>query len=118
MAAASRWTCMLGTTSMRTPEGYEKDDIDKFLKALGPERCWSFKPYTAGFGKSGVPDYCLCICGAFWGVEVKRPGKAPTVIQEKRMREICHAGGHAVAGTAEVVIQALTDWLVVRGIVV
>jgi len=28
------------------------------------------------------------------------------------------AGGHAVAGTAEVVIQALRDWLVVRGIVV
>ena len=103
---------------MKTPEGYEKDDIDKFLKFLGPERCWSFKPYMAGFGKSGVPDYCLCLNGAFWGVEVKRAGKEPTVIQERRMIEIRSAGGHAVAGTAEVVIHALREWLAVRGIVV
>jgi hypothetical protein len=103
---------------MKTPEGYEKDDIDKFLKALGPERCWFFSPYMAGYGKSGVPDRCACICGAFWGIEVKRPGKDPTVIQERRMKEIRSAGGQAVAGTAEVVIQALTDWLAVRGIVV
>ena len=101
---------------MKTPESYEKDDIDKFLKALGPERCWSFKPYMAGYGKSGVPDYCLCLGGAFWGVEVKRPGKEPTTIQKRRMDEIMCAGGHAVAGTAEVVIQALRDWLYTRGI--
>ena len=102
---------------MKTPEGYEKDDIDKFLKALGPARVWSFKPYMAGRGKSGVPDYCLCLCGAFWGIEVKRPGKELTAIQERRMKEIRSAGGHAVAGTAEVVIQVLRDWLAVRGIV-
>ena len=103
---------------MKTPEGYEKDGVDAFLKKLGPERVWSFKPYMAGFGKSGVPDYCLCVCGAFWGLEIKRPGKAATVIQEKRMAEIRRAGGQAAAGTAEVVIQALKDWLAVRGVVV
>jgi hypothetical protein len=103
---------------MKTPEGYEKDDIDKFLKKLGPELVWFFKPYTAGFGKSGVPDYCLCLNGTFWGIEVKRPGKEPTVIQERRIREIRSAGGRAVAGTAEIVIQVMTDWLAVRGIVV
>ena len=102
---------------MKTPEGYEKGEIDKFLKALGPERAWSFKPYMAGYGKSGVPDYCLCLCGAFWGVEVKRPGKKPTAIQERRMKEVREAGGHAVAGTAEVVIAELERWLAARGIV-
>jgi hypothetical protein len=103
---------------MRTPESWEKAAIDAFLKKLGPDRIWAFKPYMAGFGKSGVPDYCLCVCGAFWGLEIKRPGKSATVLQEKRMAEIRKAGGHAVAGTAEVVIQALKDWLAVRGVVV
>jgi hypothetical protein len=103
---------------MHGPEFHEKKEIDAFLKKLGPERAWWFNPYMAGFGKSGVGDKIVCLCGTFWSVEVKRPGKEPTVIQERRMREIRSAGGHAVAGTADVVIQAMTDWLAVRGIVV
>ena len=103
---------------MRTPEGYEKDDIDKFLKKLGPERCWFFNPYMAGYGKSGVSDKVVCLLGTFWSIEVTRPGKEPTVIQRRRMDEVQRAGGRAVAGTAEVVIQALKDWLAVRGVVV
>ena len=102
---------------MKTPESYEKAEIDVFLKSLGPERCWWFNPYTAGFGKSGVGDKIVCLVGAFWSIEVKRPGKYPTEIQTRRMNEVRAAGGHAVAGTAEVVIQVLRDWLVVRGIV-
>lgn len=102
---------------MKTPESYEKAEVDAFLKALGSERVWSFKPYMAGFGKSGVPDYCLCLVGAFWGLEIKRPGKEPTEIQKRRMEAIRRAGGQAVAGTAEVVIQAMRDWLAVRGVI-
>ena len=102
---------------MKTPESYEKAEIDVFLKSLGPERCWWFNPYTAGFGKSGVGDKIVCLVGAFWSIEVKRPGKDPTMIQLRRMNEVRAAGGHAVAGTAEVVIQVLRDWLAVRGIV-
>lgn len=103
---------------MHGPEFHEKKEIDEFLKKLGPAVAWWFNPYMAGFGKSGVSDKIACINGAFWSIEVKRPGKEPTVIQKRRMDEVRHAGGHAVAGTAEVVIQALTDWLAVRGIVV
>lgn len=103
---------------MKTPESYEKAEIDAFLKKLGPERVYFFKPYMAGFGKSGVPDYCICITGAFWSIEVKRPGKEPTAIQKRRMEEVQWAGGHAVAGTAEVVIETVTRWLATRGIVV
>lgn len=103
---------------MKTPESFEKAEIDAFLKNLGPEIAWWFNPYMAGFGKSGVADKVLCLCGAFWSIEVKRPGKSATALQQRRMDEVRKAGGQAVAGTAEVVIQALTDWLAVRGIVV
>ena len=101
---------------MKTPESYEKAEIDAFLRGLGPAVAWWFNPYTAGFGKSGVGDKLVCLCGAFWSIEVKRPGKEPTAIQYRRMKEVREAGGHAVAGTAEVVIGVLREWLAARGI--
>lgn len=103
---------------MRTPEFWEKQAICEFLDKIGPEHCWYFKPAMNGYGKSGVPDITGCLYGSFFGIEVKRPGKQPTPIQSRRMSEIARTNGLAVAGTAEVVIQALTDWLAVRGIVV
>lgn len=103
---------------MTTPEGWEKKDIDAFLEKLGPDLVYVDKTFTGGYGKSGKGDYELCLNGAFWNVEVKRPGKEPTVIQIRRMNEVKRAGGHAVAGTAEVVIAELTRWLAARGIVV
>lgn len=103
---------------MKTPEWHEKQAIKEFLDKLGPERCWYFMPLMAGYGKSGVPDIMGSLCGACFGVEVKRPGCEPTALQARRMREIARTNGLAVAGTAEIVIQALTDWLAVRGVVV
>jgi hypothetical protein len=103
---------------MRTPEGFEKADVDKWLKKVGPELAWYHKAITHGYGGSGAPDYLLCLNGAMWGLEIKRPGKEATEIQKRRMQAIKNAGGHAVAGTADVVIEAMTDWLAVRGIVV
>lgn len=88
---------------MKSPEGFEKDDIKKFLKSLGPE-CWFFMPAMNGYGGSGVPDIVGCYRGSFFGIEVKREGKAPTPIQKRRMQDAREAGGHAFAGTAEVVI--------------
>lgn len=93
---------------MKTPEGYEKDEIKKYLDSIG---AWYFCPYMAGFGKSGVPDIICCIKGFFWAIEVKRPGKAPTTIQRRRMQEIETAEGFAVAGTAAHVIPHLKAWL-------
>lgn len=86
---------------MKTPEGYEKDDICKYLDEIG---AWHFRPYMAGFGKSGVADIIACIDGIFWSIEVKREGKEPTPRQLARMDEIEKAGGFACAGTAERVI--------------
>lgn len=86
---------------MKGPESYEKDEIKLYLETVG---AWYFCPYMAGFGKSGVPDIVACIDGMFFGIEVKREGKAPTVRQTQIMNEIEKAGGFSVAGTAEVVI--------------
>lgn len=92
---------------MRTPEGYEKDAIKKYLDSIG---AWYFCPYMAGFGKSGVADIIACIKARFVSIEVKREGKKPTPIQERRMDEIRRAGGIALAGTAQTVIAALKSF--------
>ena len=97
---------------------FEKSEIDAFLKRLGPTRVYVIKTITMGYGKSGAGDYALCLDGVFWNVEVKRPGKEPTPIQYRRMKEVREAGGRAIAGTAEVVIAELTRWLAARGIAV
>lgn len=101
---------------MKTPESYEKDDICKYLVSIAS---WFFRPYMAGFGKSGVPDIVACVpmtitqnmvgmkFGMFVGIELKREGKAPTALQEARMAEIRDAGGFVCWGTAERVIPIL-----------
>ena len=103
---------------MKNPESYEKAAIKEFLDQIGPDRCWYFMPLMAGFGKSGVPDIMGSLCGACFGIEVKRPGKQPTAIQARRMAEIARTNGIAFAGTADVVIAAMREWLIVRGVVV
>ena len=95
---------------MKTPEGYEKDKIKKYLDSIG---AWYFCPYMAGFGKRGVPDIVACIYGRFWGIEVKREGKKPTPIQRRRMDEIIKEGGNVSAGTAAQVIAQLEHWLAI-----
>lgn len=103
---------------MTTPEGWEKTDVDAWIEKAGPDIVWPFKSITFGYGGSGAPDYLICLNGCFWGLEIKRPGKKPTAIQDRRMNAIRRAGGQAVAGTADVVIAAMEEWLAARGIVV
>lgn len=94
---------------MKTPEGYEKDDICKYLDTL--QRCWYFRTFTAGFGKSGVADIIGCFSGRFFSIEVKREGKHLTVLQWKRVSETTAAGGKAFWGTAEKVIPEFATWI-------
>lgn len=103
---------------MTTPEGWEKKDVDAWLKKAGPDLVWWHKTITMGYGGSGAPDYLLCLNGCMWGLEIKRPGKGPTKLQQDRIDAIRRAGGHAVAGTAAIVIEAMEEWLAARGIVV
>jgi hypothetical protein len=98
---------------MKTPEFYEKQDIDEFLKSLifDGNSLWFFCPYMAGYGKSGVPDRAGCWRGKFFAIEVKLPGKEPTPIQWRRMAEIEAAGGKTFWGTAEKVIPEFEAWI-------
>ena len=80
---------------MKTPEGYQKDDVRKFLKEIG---AYFFSAATFGYGGSGTPDICACFAGRFVGIEVKREGKTPTAIQERRLAAIHKAGGVAIWG--------------------
>lgn len=91
---------------MKTPEGYEKDAVCKYLRSIG---AWYFRPYMAGFGGGGYPDIVACIRCDFWGIEVKRPGKQPTKLQQKRMLEIECAGGNVAWGTADKIIKTIED---------
>lgn len=90
---------------MRSPENYEKTEIRRFLDNLGHD-CWHFSPFMGGYGKSGVSDIIGVYRGRFFCIEVKREGKKPTPIQERRMKEVTHAHGCAFAGTASTVIPA------------
>lgn len=92
---------------MHTPEWFEKKAIGAHLDAIG---AWHFKPTTMGFGGSGVPDIIFCYLGYFGSIEVKREGKEPTRLQEKRMEQIRMAKGAAFWGTADKVIPELVRW--------
>jgi len=74
-----------------TPEGKVKKKIDAMLKELG---VWYFKPQAGAFGKSGVPDYIICVSGHFVGIEAKADAtKKPTALQDQCMKKIAVAGG-------------------------
>lgn len=91
---------------MKTPESFEKQAIKKYLDGIG---AWHFSPSMNGFGKAGVPDIIACINGRFFGFEVKREGAKPTVLQERRMRDIRFASGRTFWGTADKIIRELKD---------
>jgi hypothetical protein len=96
---------------MKSPEGYEKEAIKKYLSE-GIPIIWYFMTYMAGYGKTGVPDIVGCHkFKGFFAIEVKRPGKEPTIIQDRRMKEIETAGGKTFWGTAEKVIAEFEAWI-------
>jgi hypothetical protein len=95
---------------MKTPEYYEKQDITAYLDGASID-IWFYKPYMAGYGKSGVPDIVGVYRGKFFSIEVKRPGKNPTMIQGRRMQEIAKAGGKTFWGPADKVCAEFEEWI-------
>lgn len=66
-------------------------NILRYLKRIPKAYC--VRPIVCH--ESGHPDIIAVINGQFVGIEVKRPGKKPTVLQRKRIDQIIAAGGHA-----------------------
>ena len=54
-----------------------------------------------------VPDFLLCICGRFVGVECKAKGQAPRTNQRLQLGRITSAGGFALWGDADTLIPEL-----------
>ena len=75
-----------------TPEGKVKASIKKFLTDSGAY--WTM-PATGGYGKSGVPDFLVCLRGKFIGIEAKAKGMAhnTTHMQDQQIKAIQDAGG-------------------------
>ncbi len=61
------------------------------------------------FGKSGLPDLMVVIEGRLIALEVKRPGKAATRLQQHRMEQLRKAGA---------VAEVVTGWPEVAALIV
>jgi hypothetical protein len=89
---------------MKTPEGYTRDPVRSYAKAIGAYR---FSPVQMGLGAATLDDL-YCIGGRFVAIEYKAEGKIPTPRQRLTMQEIRRAGGIAIWGdNAEHIIEEI-----------
>ncbi|MCC5910041.1 MAG: VRR-NUC domain-containing protein [Clostridiaceae bacterium] len=56
---------------------------------------WFFKTHGGMYQVAGIPDIILCYRGQFIALEIKVPGKKPTKLQEKVLKDITAAGAIA-----------------------
>lgn len=73
-----------------TPEGKVKNLIKQTLDDMG---AYYFMPATHGYGRSGVPDFCGCLYGVFFGIEAKAGKGRTTALQERELAKIHTSGG-------------------------
>lgn len=92
-----------------------QQEIEDWLKTQSHRIWWSRsrmdKPTT---GRVGVPDFLMCFAGLFLAVEVKRPGKKPTLEQSGELAWIRKAGGIECVATSFSEVQALIELLTAR----
>jgi hypothetical protein len=68
---------------------------------------WAKDKRVVQAGEVGVPDFLLCVCGRFVGVECKAKGQAPRTNQRLQLGRITSAGGFALWGDADTLIPEL-----------
>jgi hypothetical protein len=76
-----------------TPESKVKQKVREALRSI--TLSYHVMPVTGGYGKSGPPDFIVCISGRFVGIECKANGNKPTALQMKNLQDIVSAGGQA-----------------------
>lgn len=68
-------------------------NIQAWLKAQ--HNLFHYKVHGDPFQTAGLPDLIICVNGHFVGLEVKRPGNKPTLIQAMTIAKIVSAHGWA-----------------------
>lgn len=89
-----------------------KAEVKRILALFG-DKIDGFWPVPSGYGESHL-DYVGCVCGQFFSIETKAPGKKPTPRQLERQRRVELAGGKVfiIDGTNKVdTYTRLRDWL-------
>ncbi len=94
------------------PESTIKRQIMRFLRSL-PNSDWEVSPPGSVAGK---PDITGCLKGRYVAIEVKRPGRPLTRLQEHKLRELKKA--KAATGTAHSVddVKEMLDFYRLRSL--
>lgn len=76
-----------------TPEAKTKKVIKQILDTYG---AYHFSPFQAGMGRAGIPDIIACYKGKFIAIEAKAGKNTTTALQDRELKRIQTAGGHAM----------------------
>src|SRR5262252_5353518 len=79
----------------RKPETRRQIKVREALHLAFPGLIWEFKVHGSDYQRAGLPDIIGCVCGLFFGFEVKNPGEIATELQLYELKQIKKAGGIA-----------------------
>jgi len=83
---------------MKKPETLFKDKVIRALNKL--DNIWFFKSQEVSV--KGIPDFIICACGQFIGLEIKKSSKEKAdPLQERTLYKIWKAGGVRIVASPE-----------------
>jgi hypothetical protein len=74
----------------QTPEGKVKAKIRVKLDAW---KVYYFMPPANGYGRTGIPDFIICVNSRFVAIEAKAGKGKTTALQDRELHAIFKAGG-------------------------
>jgi hypothetical protein len=95
-----------------TPEGKVKAVIKSVLARHG-EHVYIHMSVPTGYGRSTL-DYLGCAYGWGFAIEAKRPGRKPTIRQERVIEEMLKAGMEVFVIDGPDGVEHLEQWLTTR----